>query len=651
MRAALWLSLGLALVATDAHALRGDEGVMGGSEPMLEHADKVASYTLNAKLDAAAHTIHGTGTITWKNASKVAVSELWFHLYLNAFKNQSSVFMRQPIGGFRGNTLPTDWGAIDVRKLSLVSGADKTALAVVTRVEKDDPDETQAKVSLPSAAPPGSTITLEVEWDDKLPAVVERTGYFGSFHMVGQWFPKLARLEEDGRWAHFPFHHLGEFYSDFGTYDVTVDVPSGFIIGATGPITESKDENGRHIERHVQDDVHDFAFTAWDQWQVRKEKIDDVDVTVLTPPHYDDHAERELETMRVALPHYGKRYGKYPYSVLTLVHPPNGAPEAGGMEYPTLITTGQPSWLPRGFQFVEGVTIHEFGHQYFYGLLASNEDAWPFLDEGLNSYAENDGMVAMKGDGAGLDFLGLKVGDVEAQADRARHFGHDERVAQGAGDFGTGTAYGALVYSRTATILETLSRAYGPEKFQQAMGVYARRYRFKHPTPDDFIKVIAEQISPLAATNLRNALFERGWVDYAVTAISSHPSHKAAGMFDRDGTRQTVKPNDTTLTGEYDGWVLVVRRGTLHLPVHIVLVTDQGTQDVVWDGDGDTKRIPYSGSTWLRSVVVDPNHDILLDGRPENNYTTAPDAPSAGAPRVQERAIWWAETLLGGIGP
>src|SRR4029078_11845065 len=122
-----------------------------------------------------------------------------------------------------------------------------------------DEDETDARVPLPKAVGPGESITLDVAWDDKLPSVVERTGYDNTFHFAGQWFPKIARLEPDGRWAHFPFHRFAEFYSDFGTYDVPLDVPEAFSIGATGPVVESKFENGRRLERHLQGDIHDFA--------------------------------------------------------------------------------------------------------------------------------------------------------------------------------------------------------------------------------------------------------------------------------------------------------------------------------------------------------------------------------------------------------
>jgi hypothetical protein len=621
--------------------------------PMLAAAENVASYTLRAKLDPLAHTVHGEGTITWKNASTKGIDELWMHLYLNAFKNQSSVFMRAPIGGFRGATVPSDWGTIDLKKLALVQGGQQQDLLSQIELSRPgDEDETDARVPLPRAILPNEAITLAVEWDDKLPSIVERTGYDGSFHMVAQWFPKIARLEADGTWAHFPFHHLGEFYADYGEYDVTLDVPEGFVVGATGPVTETKSEAGRHIERRVQGSIHDFAWTAWDKFQVRKETIAGVDVTVLTPPGYADHAERELETMRFALPHYGARYGKYAYPVLTLVHPPATAPEAGGMEYPTLITTGQPSWLPRGLYFVEAVTIHEFGHQYFYGLCASNEDAWPFLDEGLNSYAEAEAMTAWKGPGSGLDFLGLAVGESEAHSENARRFGHDEKVAQSAAAFATGSAYGALVYSRTAVILETLARVYGKPKMDRALGVYTRRFRFKHPTPDDLLATIRAEIGPEAADNLRVALFDKGWVDYAITQMSSHSSHGAAGIFDRDGKRETVTPGAVSRANRYDGWALVVRRGTLKFPVEIELVAEDGTRTRTrWDGEGDSFRVPYSGSSPLRAANVDPDDHVLLDEHPDDNFATAAGHATAGAPRVLERATFWAETLLGGLAP
>jgi hypothetical protein len=564
--------------------------------------------------------------------------------------------MREPVGGFRGGVVPGHWGSIDLRKLELVSGPDDSArtdlLPTIERSRPGDSDETDARVPLPRDIAPGETVKLEMTWDDELPSIVERTGFDGSFHMVAQWFPKVAKLEADGTFAHFPFHHLGEFYADYGTYDVTLDIPDTFVVGATGPRTESRTEGGRRIERHIQESVHDFAFTAWDKFRTRDERIGEVDVHMLFPPGGESAAERELETLRFALPHFGARYGRYPYPVLTVVHPPESASEAGGMEYPTLITTGGSLVSPRGAYFLEVVTMHEFGHQYFYGLLGSNEDAWPFLDEGLNQYAETEAMRAMKGPGSAIELGGLSIGDIEAQAERGRHFMHDAPVAQGAGTFETGSAYGALVYSRTATLLETLARTYGKAKFEHALGVYARKFRFSHPKPSDLLSTLRDELGPNAAEALRIGLFEKGWVDYEVSQLSAHPTHPPLGLFDRNGTRETVTRDEKAKPTEYAGSVLVTRKGTVRLPVAIELAFEDGSRKrVSWDGEAALFRVPFSSRTPLVSAIVDPEDAVLLDDHPSNNFARASNAPGRAAPRVLATATFWASVLLGAFSP
>ncbi len=620
--------------------------------PMAEHPVRVVDYTLRATLDPATHSVHGEGTITWRNGSSSDVSELWMHLYLNAFKNQSSVFMRAPVGGFRGTTLPKEWGTIDVRSLTWIDSEKRHDLwKSVELRRKDDEDETDARIALPRPVHAGETIQLDVVWDDKLPTVVERTGYDGSFHMIAQWFPKIAKLERDGHFAHFPFHHLGEFYADYGRYDVTLDVPQNFVIGATGPATEARTEGGRRIERHVQDDVHDFAWTAWDKFITRSETIDGVACTILYPKGYDDHAERELATMRFALPHYGARYGKYPYAVLTLVHPPASAPEAGGMEYPTLITTGGSAYIPRGVYLPELVTIHEFGHQYFYGLLASHETNWPFLDEGLNSYAEAEAMAAWKGAGSAVDFLGLRIGDADAHAERARDVVHDNRIAQPAYAFVNGNAYGGLIYSRTATIFETLRRVYGDTRMQRAMGAYARRFRFQHPVPNDLLETFRRELDSDAGEFLRASLFDKAWIDFEVQSVSSRVVRASAGLFDVGGKRERVPP-DRESAGNFAGSVLVVKHGTLRIPVEIELIAEDGTRArVPWDVATDSIRVPYAGTSPLRAAIVDPDRKVVLDQDPTNNFATAPGRSTTGAPRTLERATYWTQLAIGAIAP
>lgn len=608
-------------------------------EPLLAHPQPVVDYTLSAKLDSFAHTVAGVGTLRWTNTSAVPVDELWFHLYLNAFKNQRSVYLREPLGAGRGGAVVKDWGTIDVRRLFWrEANAELWPGAELHR--PGDEDETDVRVPLPRAVEPGQTITLEMTWDDKLPNVIERTGYAGSFHFVGQWFPKIARLESDGTWAHFPFHRLSEFYADFGRYDVTLDVPESFVVGATGPSIESTARDGRRIERHVQDDIHDFAWTAWDGYRSREETVDGVAVRMLFPAGYESVAERELATMRFALPHFRTRYGAYPYSLLTVVHPPETAGEAGGMEYPTLITTGGPWWTPPQVRSIESVTIHEFGHQYFYGLLASNENAWPFLDEGLNTFAEHESMTSWLGQGSMWDGGGLKLDGLAIDATFSNDSGLIQPVGQRAPAFQSFELYGRLVYLRTGAILATLRRVYGAEKFDAALGGYTRRYRFRHPTPDDFFATMTAELGAEAGENLRKAVMEKGWVDYQVLSTSSHSTRAAAGIFDREGKRETLATPPLDPKNGFSGWVLLAREGTLIFPVDVDVLFENGKkQRLRWDGRGDTIRLPVSGSSMIRSVFVDPDRLVLLDRNPRDNVLLAPGANPYATSSALERVV------------
>jgi hypothetical protein len=638
-------------------AIAGPEYDTDASLP--EHADDVADYTLRATLDPVAHAIHGEGTIAWRNTSTRPVREMWLHLYLNAFKNERSAFLRERVGG-RGSAPPDDWGWIDVSRLALHVGdgppVDVWPTAEVRR--PGDDDETDARVPLPIEIAPGERAAFDVVFDDRLPTVVERTGYRGSYHMVGQWFPKVARLEPDGTWAHFPFHHLAEFYADYGTYDVTLDVPAAFTIGATGPVIEARVADGRRSERHVQSDIHDFAWTAWDAWQKAEEAIDGVDVTLLYPPGVARLAERELATLRFGLPYYSAHYGRYPYKVLTVVHPQEDAAESGGMEYPTLITTGGPWWVPAGVLVPEVVTIHEMGHQWFYGLVGTNELLWPFLDEGLNQFAEQDGMAKWRGEASAADLVGLRLSDTAIDAVGGNMGVHDEPVAQPANAFTTGANYGRLVYDRTAAVVETLRRVYGDEPVLRALGRYARRFRFEHPGPEALLGIFGEVVGSRAEATLRAALFDKGWVDYVVDGVWAREAARAAGMFDSHDAGDGPPERGRTLItpgkrdeGGWDNAVLVRRRGTLSFPVDIDLILADGTtRREHWDGEGESKRFAWHGESAVRSCVVDPEDRVVIDYQLANNRGAAA-GESTRAYRTLERAQYYMQLAIQAVSP
>ncbi|WP_437745885.1 M1 family metallopeptidase [Sorangium sp. So ce1504] len=609
---------------------------------LAAHADPIASYTLRASLDPAQHTMHGEGTLVWRNASREPQRELFVHLYLNAFKDPRTVFLRSSINGFRGSEILYDYGHIQVARFAVreMEGADVWPRGKPT-TPGDPDDATDIRVELPRAVAPGEAITIDLAWDADLPSLALRTGHHGSFHMVGQWFPKIARLEPDGRWAHFPYHRLSEFYADFGAYDVTVDVPERFVVGATGRLVEERRADGRAIRRFVQEDVHDFAFAAWDRFrELRATTGDGVAIRCLFPEGSEREAALEIDLVRFGLERFGAAFGRYPYGTLTIVHPPEGAEEAGGMEYPTLITTGG-SWLwpAVGVRLVEAVTVHELAHQWFYGLVATNEHRYPFLDEGLTTYAEADALRARYGDGSWARLLGLEI-DLRAQyrAD-ALTSGHNGAVAQPAAGFVDGKDYLGLVYGRPAVLLATLAGVYGEDLVRQAVGRYARENRFRHPGPEALLDAVRREVGDEAAEALRAGLFERAWVDYTVEAFDAWPADGAAPAPGEAGIE----------AAGYRGRAVVRRRGSLVLPVDVALHGEDGSvQRARWDARESTAAIPYAGASPLAAVVIDPDHRVLLDEDLANNARRSrPDFLAPGVLSRASFAVGLALTLLG----
>lgn len=616
---------------------------------MPDKATPIANYTMRASLDPTTHQIRGEGTIVWKNASTVPQSEIYLHLYLNAFKNEKSIYMRNQGRGFRGEPRKSDFGWIKVSKLHAREFDKDLWTGVEQHTPGDDNDETEVRVPLPRPVAPGETITIDMAWLSDLPAVSLRTGFEGTFHMAGQWFPKVAKLERDGTWAHFAFYRFSEFYADFGTYDVTIDVPEGYVVGATGKLESEKIQNGRVERRFVQENIHDFAFTAWDKFrEITATSDEGVAMRCLFPPGYDQVAKNQVEAAKFGLTHFGAAYGKYPHATLTLVHPPRGAEEAGGMEYPTFITTGGEWYADKtGFRNVELVTLHELGHQWFQGMIASNEHDFPFMDEGFNQYAEGVVSEAMWPN-ASLGHLpnGFAISVPQVSRAPAIEVQHNDEVAESAAKFASGGDYGSLVYSRTATILTTFSRVYGEDKFRRAIGVYARKYRFGHPTPNDMLAVFREELGADAAENMRAAFFDRAWVDYGIGDVVSSEREPLQGVFG-DPEKPTTAPVVDT---RYEGRVMVRRRGTLVFPVDIDIVAEDGTaKRVHWDGQGTTFEIPYTGDQRIAYVVVDPERRVYLDTNLLDNARGA--NPRMLGSRVMSRGVMFSEALMHFLAP
>jgi hypothetical protein len=297
---------------------------------------------------------------------------------------------------------------------------------------------------------------------------------------------------------------------------------------------------------------------------------------------------------------------------------------------------------------VERVTLHELGHQWFYGLVATDEHSWPFLDEGLTTYAESASMRALFGAANGIHLPGLAIDGDAYLRSVAVSAGHDDIVARPAAAFANFGEIGALVYARTGTILETVARLYGEADLRKALGRYARRYRFDHPGPKHLIAVVREVMGDDPADLLEKALFAGGTVDFVAKDLETSRTRPRAGVFDRGATRETVTAPETPAPDRFVGRVLVYRHGTLRVPVDVDLRFEDGsTERRHWDGTGSFRALDVEGRSPLVAAFIDPNLRVVLDDDLSNNGI----APSPSTSRVVERAAYFAELAFGAFGP
>src|SRR5262245_28864420 len=361
-----------------------------------------ASYTLQATLDPVSRTITGSGRLTWRNISRQSATELQFHLYWNAWRDTSSTWMREAVLAGNDSVVSRpaeDRSAIDLSKIAIAGGEDLLPRAQFIAPDDDNTDDrTVLSVPLDRPIGPGETIAIDLAWKARVPRTFSRTGAIGSYFFIAQWFPKIGVLDDSG-WNCHQFHAATEFFADFGTYDVSLTVPSGWIVGATGREQSKTDlGNGSTTHRYVEADVHDFVWTTSPDFVERRDRFAEaglppVDIRLLLQPEHADQAFRHLAATQAALKYYGAWFGPYPYGHVTVVDPVSifnaraQGEGTGGMEYPTLFTAGTRWLAPWTGTQPESVTVHEAGHQFWYGLVATNEFEHAWMDEGFNTFS------------------------------------------------------------------------------------------------------------------------------------------------------------------------------------------------------------------------------------------------------------------------
>jgi hypothetical protein len=653
--------------------------------PLPETSARNANYSIEARLDPEKHQIEGTLVLEWRNTGSVAVETFPFHLYWNAFRNNLSTSAR---GEGRRSATAVDgpealrgFGYTHIRSVSLLSAAGQpTELTPTLRhVQPDDgnaDDRTVLEVRTPSPVKPGEMARFRVEWTSQIPyGDVGRAGWVHDYHFIVQWFPKIGVLVND-QWNAHQFHPWSEFFSDFGVYDVALTLPQGFVVGATGRLQEKRSNaDGTETLRFRQEDVHDFAWTASRRYQERKDRFEapgypPVEIRLLFQPEHAHLAERYVEATRIALHAYGAWGAPYPYPQITVIDPAwNSA--SGGMEYPTLFTGGANVWAPAELQSPEGVTIHEAGHQFWYGLVANNEFEEAWLDEGFNSYHdEKSSQLALgprawgrryfgvesprRGSRGGVPVVapGIWIGRGEGDVSGLRRTGETDRMARRSWDYRTSASYGLNSYGKPALSLQTLEALVGDEKMTRILRTYARRFRFGHPTSADFIATVNEVTGKDYRWFFDETWYSSSLCDYAISVENERP-RKPRGYVDAtDGAPalapRPVEEKQDEKAGPWESVVTVLRKGEVRMPVEITVeMSDGRVVDETWDGRERWTRFRYSGPAKVQRAVVDPERKLAIDVDPTNNaWRDEKGLARRAATKWSLRFLFWLQNLL-----
>ncbi len=485
------------------------------------------NYKIDVLLNDVKHELFANERIQYINKSKDTLHFLYFHLWPNAYKNNKTALAKQLLE-FKDTKMyyakANDLGYID----SLDFYVDNKSI----KWEFDKVHIDICKLFLNTPLIAGDTITITTPFHVKLPsAQFSRLGHIGQAYAITQWYPKPAVYDNTG-WHPMPYLNQGEFYSEFGSYDVKITLPKNYVLAATGDRIDETDEelwllskadstqkmiNLKNYSSDLsfppsstefktiefkQYRVHDFAWFADKRFHVLKGEIQlpDSKHKVTTWAFFTNHEaelwSKSIKYINDAAFFYSKQIGNYPYNHITAIDGTISA--GGGMEYPNITIVGESGNLFN----LETTIVHEVGHNWFYGILGSNERDAPFMDEGINSFYEmryfkekypNLTLTSLIGKDSSFHFFGLHKLKHKAQYELsyllAAKKNTDQPIHLKAIDF-TNYNYGAIVYSKSALAFNYLMNFSNQNNFDNAMRFYYEQWKFKHPNYDDLFKTL-----------------------------------------------------------------------------------------------------------------------------------------------------------------
>ena len=477
------------------------------------------NYSIDVSLNAKEKTLDGFERITYLNNSPDTLHYIWFHLWPNAYKNDKTAFSDQLLEN--GNTRFYFSGK-DQR--GYINRLDFKVNGITAKTEDHPQHIDIVKLVLPAPLAPREQITISTPFHVKLPFNFSRGGYDGEAFQVTQWYPKPAVYDKNG-WHPMPYLDQGEFYSEFGNFDVRITVPDNYVVAATGELQNREEKDWLKTRtaaepptllkkpavkaktgiakktrspkpasrpavpittktlNYKQANVHDFAWFADKNFIVNSDTCQlpsgkTIEVFTYYTPAEQATWKNSLRHAKDAVRFYSAEVGDYPYSSVSVVQGPQSF--GGGMEYPTITIIS-----PAGDEKELDVTMaHEIGHNWFYGLLASNEREYPWMDEGINSFYEKKYTEQKYG----------KQPQEEELFFQTKVFRKTDQPIETTSEKFSEANYGLVAYHKTAEWMRYLENKMGKDAFRQMMQLYFEKWSFKHPQPEDFKAIVTSRL-------------------------------------------------------------------------------------------------------------------------------------------------------------
>lgn len=521
-----------------------------------DYFQQKVDYNINVTLDDKKHLLIGEETIIYTNNSPNSLDVIWMHLWPNAYKNNKTALSKQKI---EDGDLQMFYAKEEERGEIYELDFKVNGGGIEWRYHEEHIDI--CKLILNKPINPGESIIIQTPFKVKIPnAEFSRLGHIDQSYMITQWYPKPAVYDKNG-WNIMPYVDQGEYYSEFGSFDVNITIPENYIVGATGDLQNKSEierldvlsNKTKKIEKfkndmsfpesssttktlkYKQENIHDFAWFADKRYHVLKGEVilpyskDTVEIYTMFTNNEADLWKRSIEYMHDALYYYSLWNGDYPYKYCIAVDGTISA--GGGMEYPNVTVIGE-SFNNKA---LEEVIMHEVGHNWFYGVLGSNERNHPWMDEGINSFNElrymkkkypNYNMLLERIPNNIQKILDLQdytnkqiVGELAYMT--SAWVGKDQPIELHSEQY-TSINYGGIVYMKTAIVFDYLMHYLGEDIFDKCMKEYYRTWKFKHPGPEDLQEIFSKNTKEDLSWFFKDLIQTNKKLDYSISSVKKN---------------------------------------------------------------------------------------------------------------------------------